>query len=268
MRTNGPNADWRTCLSRDGYVVFAHDPKTHLWAEAAWARIAPGLDAPERAHHWQCEGTWHVGVDALANGSKGQIGDVPLDGAGIDAAQSLFGPQDLHRAQVSVLRPGYPKPRAGESDGAFRYRLKRDAAHVDGLLPTGPKRRRMLGEPHAWILGLPLTQNDAAASALVVWQGSHRVMGQALSRALADLPPGPWPEVDLTDCYQQARRAVFETCARRELRAGPGAAILLHRHLLHGISPWQSGAAEDKTAQRAVAYFRPQFRENWRFWLH
>ena len=36
-------------------------------------------------------------------------------------------------AQVSVCYPGYPMPREEESKAAFKYRLKRDAAHVDGF---------------------------------------------------------------------------------------------------------------------------------------
>ena len=78
---------------------------------------------------------------------------------------------------------GYPKPRKGESESAFRYRLNRDAAHVDGLLPVGAHRQRMLKEPHAYVLGLPLNESAAGASPLVVWEGSHVIMAEVFLTA-------------------------------------------------------------------------------------
>ena len=56
----------------------------------------------------------------------------------------------------------------------------RDAAHLDGVLPVGSDKRRMVKEPHAWIVGLSLNAADAGAAPLVVWEGSHLVMGAAL----------------------------------------------------------------------------------------
>ncbi len=67
------------------------------------------------------------------------------------------------------LSPGRGRAR---TKPAFRFRLNRDAAHLDGLLPIGPDKRRMVKEPHAWILGLPLNACGAGASPLVVWEGS------------------------------------------------------------------------------------------------
>ena len=145
-----------TALQSRGWTRFGWDCRTARWAEAAYAAGRKALQDPKLEHWYQCEKTWFVGVDALPNDATGALGDIPLGGAAIDAITAGLGPiPTLHRAQLSVMFPGYPKPRAGEGEGAYRYRLKRDSAHVDGLLAEGPDRRRHLREPHAWILGLP-----------------------------------------------------------------------------------------------------------------
>ena len=56
-----------------------------------------------------------------------------LGGTAYEFATHLFGSLALHPAQLSVIYPGYPKPRVGESEAAGRYRAKRDAAHLDWL---------------------------------------------------------------------------------------------------------------------------------------
>ncbi|MFC0160383.1 hypothetical protein ACFFKB_20800, partial [Mameliella alba] len=172
----------------------------------------------------------------------------------------------LHPAQLSITFPGYPRPRAGESEAGFRYRLNRDAAHVDGVLAEGAARRRHIREPHAWILGLPLTEADPGASPLVAWEGSHHVMRDALRAALAGKPPETWADVDVTEAYQAARRTCFETCRRVALPAAPGEALLLHRLTLHGIAPWAEGAQAPPEG-RMVAYFRPQVMGGAEAWL-
>lgn len=218
------------------------------WAEAAETAADKILQAdPARRHG----GTWIVGVDALANGPDGSIAGVPLRGAwrGLIAA-----PDQWHRAQLSVIFPGYPGRDPEDSDAAHRFRLSRDAAHVDGLLPEGPARRRHLREPHGFILGLPLNPVSAGASPLIVWRGSHHVMRAAFAAAFAGVPVDQIGEIDVTETYQAARRAVFESCARVPVEAAPGQAILLDRHLLHGVAPWQA-RARDKC--RMIAYFRP-----------
>lgn len=229
-------------LARDGYLHLPHDPAVARWAAAA-AGVAADLDLTERRHG----GTWFVGVDALPNDASGGVAGVPLAGAWADHV-SL--PATWHRAQVSIVWPGYPGRDAGESDAAHAYRRDRDAAHLDGLLPEGPDKRRHLREPHGFILGLPL--GDVADSPLVVWPGSHRIMGDAMRAALADVPPDGAGDVDLTDIYQAARRQVFATCPRVELPARRGEVTLLHRHVLHGVAPWGAGGEP-----RAIAYFRP-----------
>lgn len=226
-------------------------------AEWAAAALPPARAAiAESRDPWRCGGTWFAGVDALPNDRDGSIAGVPLPPA--LTALLPWQPPVWHRAQVSTLRPGYPQPWDGESAAAAGYRRNRDAAHVDGLLPEGPDRRRHLREPHAFILGLPLTMADPGAAPLVVWDGSHKVMRRALAAVLTPHPPQDWPGIDVTDAYQAARRRVFETCRRVELPALPGDVLLLHRLVLHGMAPWAEGARAEPEG-RMIAYLRPEF---------
>jgi hypothetical protein len=226
----------------DGFTVFDHDPRVARWAAAAY-QAALGLDLKERRHG----GTWFVGVDALPNDASGRIGHTPLDGPW------QLTPSSWHQAQLSVIYPGYPGRDPGESLAAHRFRLDRDAAHMDGLLPDGPLKRRHLREPHAFILGIPL--NAVAASPLVVWPGSHKIMRAAFQDRLAGIVPDNWADEDVTDIYQAARRDVFRACPRVPLPLRPGQAVLLDRHLIHGVAPW---AGDPLPEGRMVAYFRPQ----------
>jgi hypothetical protein len=242
-----------------GWAILPPEPELALWAAAARrAALARMADPARRAAGLACEGTWFVGLDCLPNDTAGQVGRVALTGAARQAADAIAGPLPLHPGQVSVVYPGYPRPRAGEGEGAFRYRLRRDAAHVDGLLPIGEARRRMLRERHAYLLGLPLTEADDRAAPLVVWEGSHRILRSAFAEALRGVAPRDWGDVDMTDAYHAARREVFDRCARVPLVAPPGAAILVHRHMLHGVAPWKEGAQAPPEG-RMVAYFRPEF---------
>lgn len=244
-------------LARRGFARFGPEPGLSAWAAAARAQLRPAMDDPANARWWRCGGTWFVGVDALGNDARGALpGGPPLAGTATAMLRARYGAFALHRAQLSVTRPGYPLPDPGESPSAARFRRDRDAAHVDGLLPVGAARRRMLREPHAYILGLPLTEADPGASPLVAWEGSHRIMRAAFRRALAGHPPDRWSGIDLTDTYREARREVFARCRRVPLPAGPGEAIVLHRLTLHGVAPWTPGARAAAPG-RAVAYFRP-----------
>ena len=213
-----------------GWEVFPAEPAVADWVTHALPAARAAVRDPAHLHWLDCQGTWFIGVDALPNDAAGQ---------------------------VSVVYPGYPRPRRGESETAARYRVRRDGAHVDGLKPTGPDRRRHVDEPHAWILGLPLTEASADAAPLVVWDGSHRIMQAALRRALAGVARADWATVDITEAYQAARREVFETCPRIEIPARPGEAIALHRHCLHGVAPWRDGATAGPDG-RMIAYFRPE----------
>ncbi len=255
-------------LFERGWAKWPEDAALRGWLAKATPMAMTSAADPEAQADWlDCEGTWFVGVDALPNGPDGAVaGSGPLAGAAYDAARALYGDLALHRAQVSVIYPGYPRPRAGEGDGAFRYRLQRDAAHVDGLLPIGPDRRRMLKERHAYILGLPMTACDEAASPLVIWEGSHEIMRAAFAGVLADRPEADWAETDLTTVYQAARREVFETCPRVTIPASPGEAYLIHRLALHGVAPWEAGAHAPPEG-RMIAYFRPEYPQGSRDWL-
>ena len=202
-------------------------------------------DEPRR-----CGGTWAVGLDLLANDAMGRVGGVDLPWADVGLA-----PEPLHKAQLSAIYPGYPQPSPDESASAYSFRLMRDAAHLDGLLPVGQARARMVKEPHGWILGLPLNVSDA--SPLVVWEGSHEVLRAGLLAALSPFDPATWGDVDLTEAYAKARRRVFETCARVKVPVLPGQATLLHRLTLHGVAPWAEGAVGPPEG-RIIAYLRPQ----------
>ncbi|WP_281982787.1 hypothetical protein [Thalassorhabdomicrobium marinisediminis] len=242
-------------FARDGFVVFDHDPRVARWAAAALPFAIEASRDPKLRETWMRQGgTWFVGVDVLPNGADGAIGGMPLEGPW----DRLVAPPPVwHPAQVSVTYPGYPRQDATESDAAHRFRLRRDAAHVDGLhLEAG---RRILREAHMFILGTPLNESDA--SPLVVWRGSHRPMAAALTADLA-------PEVigtDVTEAYTQTRAEVFESCARVEVRMRPGQAVLLDRFLLHGVAPWRAGMRAPSEG-RMIAYFRPEFEkaDDWR----
>jgi hypothetical protein len=244
-----------------GWARIGPDPAILNWAKTALPLARRAVETSRKA--WRCGGTWFAGVDALPNGPRGEVGGTPLP---LDLLSLLPGPTvDWHPAQLSTLRPGYPRPWEGESAAAFGYRLNRDAAHVDGLLPIGPERRRMLREPHAFILGLPLTEADPDASPLVVWEGSHEIVRDALRAVLAPHPVSDWPGIDVTDVYHAARRKVFDACPRVTVAARPGEALLLHRLVLHGMARWGEGAVADPVG-RMNAYFRPEFTD-WADWL-
>lgn len=231
-------------MTGPGWQRIGPHPAITVWAQAALPLAHRQIAGS--AEPWRCGGTWFVGVDALPNGPEGAVGGTGFPWSALPLARL-----PLHRAQLSVIRPGYPQPSADETAAAFAFRQNRDAAHLDGLLPVGPDRRRMIREPHAWILGLPLTTIRAAP--LVVWEGSHRIMAEALQRALRPHAPETWADIDITDAYQTARAQVFKTCARVELPVGVGEASLLHRLTIHGVAPWQGTERGD----RIIAYFRP-----------
>lgn len=247
-----------------GWMRFPAEPATLAWAAAARRAAREALADPAQAHWWRHGRTWFVGVDALPNDAEGRVaGGPPLSGAAMEASGWRGG---WHKAQVSAVRPGYPMRDLGESEAAHRYRLLRDAAHVDGLLAEGPRKRRFVREPHAFVLGVSLTDADPSASPLVVWDGSHEVMRRAFRSAFERVAPERWGEVDVTDAYHAARKEVFATCRRVELPSAPGEAVLLHRLVAHGVAPWREGAVAAPEG-RIVAYFRPTMPEGAADWL-
>lgn len=238
----------------EGYQLFHSDKAVAAWAAAAHRVACDVLADPTTRHAQLRHGeTWFVGVDTLPNAADGSVGGIPLDGPW---KAYVTVPNVWHAAQASVVYPGYPGQDKEESDANHRYRITRHAAHVDGLLPVGSDRRRFLQEPHAFVLGLPLNCSDA--SPLMVWPGSHQIMGAAFRKAVAADDPS---QVDLTESYHAARRQCFDTIEPRAVHMTPGQSILLHRHLMHGVAPWAEGASAPSEG-RMVAYFRPQFSAN------
>ncbi|MEM8577451.1 MAG: phytanoyl-CoA dioxygenase family protein [Pseudomonadota bacterium] len=239
-------------LGAPGWARFPAERATLDWAAAARPAAEAALRDPAFADMHQCEGTWFVGLDALPNDAAGRVAGGPaLTGAAVEAARALAGWPSLHRAQVSVTWPGYPRPRAGEGEGAFRYRQRRDAAHVDGVLGVGTPKRRFVSEPHLWILGIALTDGAEDAAPLSVWEGSHALMRETFRAALA--PADAPGEVDVTEAYTACRARCFEACRRVNLPLKTGEAVLLHPLLLHGVAPWTA----PEGPPRMIAYFRP-----------
>ncbi|MEM6891009.1 MAG: hypothetical protein AAF636_23175 [Pseudomonadota bacterium] len=245
-------------FAEQGWAIFEPEPALVKWSAHTLDAARAALEDPGLDHWYQCERTWFVGLEALPNDRFGRLPDgPPLQGAAIDFAAELYsGLPVLHAAQLSGVFPGYPRPRSDESDAAFRYRRDRDAAHVDGVLGEGTPKRRFVREPHAFILGLPLTDADRSAAPLVVWSGSHLLMQQAFALAFEESGQLPPESVDVTETYVAARRAAFATCERVTLAVPPGGAMLLHRLLLHGVAPFQTGA-QAAAEGRLIAYFRP-----------
>lgn len=243
-------------LATDGFVVFDGDPSVTRWAVRARATACDVSNDPVQRAKWLRHGeTWFVGVDALPNGADGSIGDVELSGPWDDIVTA---PNAWHRAQVSVVYEGYPKRDPLESEAAHRFRIKRCSAHVDGLhLEAG---RRIVREPHAFVLGLPLNESDACP--LVVWRASHLLMRAALADAVGSCDPRG---VDVTECYIAARGAVFDTCDAVEVPLRVGQAVLVDRFAVHGVAPWRGGMTVPVEG-RMIAYFRPEF-DNPKDWI-
>lgn len=249
-------------LNKRGWITFAQDAQLARWVDAALPVARQVAADPEIRSQWlRCGGTWFAGVNAFPNDATGAVPDkqVPaLAGQAVDFIADDLGLKGVawDAAQISVCYPGYPQPSDAESEAAFRYRRDRDAAHVDGLRRSDPGRRRFPSEAHAFILGIPLNAVPDQASPMVVWEGSHDIMGSALRERLAGINPDAWHVEDVTDAYTEARRKVFETCTRVTVTAQPGECYLVHRLALHGVARW--AAAPGTATERIIAYFRPE----------
>ncbi len=243
-------------FAQRGWCKFDADQAILAWVETALPYAQTCLNEPEMQHWWRYQNTWFVGVNCLANDIGGSLENGPaIGGAAIDFIQQELSHRlsnHLDRAQVSVICPGYPKASSRDSDSAFRYRQQRDAAHVDGLLKEG--KERYAREYHAYILAIGMNDSDAAASPFVVWDGSHQVIQQALSRELSGFPADNAANRPITDCYQEARKRIFETCQRVQVPLKQGEALVAHRLLLHGTATWQS----NQSFPRMLCFFRPQ----------
>lgn len=244
-------------ISLQGWAVVPPEPRLLAWVKATRPAALATLDAPRHANWWRHGHTWFAGVNVLDNDGSGAVRGGPvLAGAAIEFLNRHCPDLAWDRAQISVCREGYPI-QDGESDAAFAFRNTRDAAHLDGLLPVGPKRQRHLQELHRFILGIPLTFADEHASPLVVWEGSHHLIKELLDRHLCEHDPQVWHHMDLTKVYTATRRRAFAECRRRIVTVPVGGCYILHRHLIHGVQPWRPQASADPVG-RAIAYFRPE----------
>ncbi len=248
----------RTFFER-GWCCFPYDPSLADWVTRTLPAARRAGAAPQNACWLRYQGTWFAGVNVLENDEAGAVDAGPkLAGTAIDFIHETLGLRDVawDRGQVSVCYPGYPRPMQSESDAVFRYRLNRDAAHVDGLRAEGPGRCRHVREYHGFILGIPMVETSPDASPFVAWERSHVCMRAAFDALFTGAAPEGWGDVDATAAYQAARHEVFATCKRVEVNASPGEAYLVHRLALHGFAPWGSSATAGPDG-RMVVYFRP-----------
>lgn len=244
---------------QDGWTVFDTDKELERWVNHALPFCRHAIAQPENRKWLRHDRTWFVGVNALDNNNNGAVSNGPgLDGPFMSLLDQYMGLDSFHwdRAQVSVCYPGYPGYSGDEPEAAFRYRSKRDAAHIDGLLRRGPERRRFLLEYHGFILGIPMVPFAKDASPFVVWQGSHHIAREVFRNALNDVAVGDWSQIDLTAIYRDLRQQIFERCDRIEIHARPGQSFLAHRLCLHGMATWKDGATCGPDG-RMVCYFRP-----------
>ncbi len=252
-----------------GWCQLPFDPVLSAWGKSVLPAARAAAVSDSLSHWLRCGGTWFVGVNALPNNEAGATRESsPLQGEAVELAKSLthFGEIAWDAGQISICYPGYPQRMEEESEAAFRYRISRDAAHVDGLLPEGPNRRRHLREWHQFILGIPLVDFSQDASPFVVWEGSHEIVRDALQQRLSGVAPADWGQEDITDVYHQARMYIFEHSNRRTIWARPGEAFLVHRLMLHGTAPWHENAVAGSDG-RMICFFRPEFIEpaDWLF---
>ena len=250
-----------------GWCRFAYSDELADWVQHSLGAARNTVRSPEFREWLRCGDTWFVGVNALANDEFGAVaGGPPLQGPAIDFIRMELGLGDTRwdRAQVSVCYPGYPQPTPQESRDAYRFRVNRAAAHIDGVMPEGPERRRHLRQHHAFILGIPMVEVSRNASPFTIWEGSHEIVRQTFEERFRDLAWQDWGEEDITDMYRAMRRRAFDSCRRVEITANPGEAYLVHRLALHGIAPWGQGATAGEDG-RMICYFRPELvdAESW-----
>lgn len=259
----------RSLFMARGWAQFMNDDGIARWLTHTRSAILATPNAPEHQEWWRYQRTWFAGVNVLENDSAGAIAGGPaLKGKTVDFAYSV-GPERppaWDKAQVSVCRAGYPQPMEGESDGVFRFRRDRDAAHLDGLLKEGARRRRSLKEFHTFILGIPASNFSEGAAPFTVWEGSQHLVSRWLRETFSDIPKAEWAHMDLTDAYQKIRQEIFETCPRVIIPAHTGAPFVVHRFALHGMSRWEDGARADPEG-RVIVYFRPPT-DDLTWWLH
>ena len=249
-------------------MVFDEDDRILDWLDAALPACRSAVADPANGQWFRHGDTWFVGVNALNNDERGAVpGGPPIDGPFRSVVEDAMGMRNVgwDRAQVSVCYPGYPQFSGDEPEAAHRYRIKRSAAHIDGLNRVGPERRRHLLECHAFILGIAMVEFSADASPFVVWEGSHKVAREVFEQVYGDHEVADWSSIDITGTYQDLRREIFNRIEPQSIALRPGQCFLAHRHVLHGMAPWGDGARATDDG-RMICYFRPEFRDQ-RRWL-
>jgi hypothetical protein len=246
-------------LARKGWAVFPSEAASEAWCDAAQRRAETVLRDPRLSRDMLRHGrTWFVGVDVMGCDAAGAVPGGPvLSGAGVAFAATQMSDNwagDWGRGQLSVAYPGYPRRDPGESLPNHRFRKTRAGAHLDGLLPKPPEKRRYFVEPHGVILGIALDDSTGGRSPLALWEGSHVLLLEMMRRALGTCPPDQMSDIDLTDIYAATRKTCFESCTRVDVGLAPGDMIVLHRALLHGLAPWESASPRP----RRTVYFRPE----------
>jgi hypothetical protein len=255
-------------FAQKGWVKFAYDADVSGWVDCVAQRAKDVSKDPVHCANWlRSGGTWFVGADVLGNDGNGRVnGSAPISGQGADfCAEQMRGIDDWGVGQISICYPNYPLQDADEPDASFRYRVKRDTAHLDGLKPIGANKRRFFEEFHGVIFGIPLSDTPPKAAPFVIWEGSHLIFQRMLTDTFDGVPTQEWAAQDLTEIYQQTRAEIFETCKRVEITAKKGECYVAHRFALHGMGSWD--AARDVT-ERAIAYLRPYWRaDDLQSWL-
>ena len=255
----------------NGWVKFKYDAKLYDWLKTVSREVFSEIQNHDNRNNWlRYQGTWFSGVNVLKNNIQGAVvGGLRLDTDSSRWALEKFNVKEIKwdKGQVSVCYPGYPKPAHSESLAAFKYRLKKAAAHVDGLHPIGKEKIRKLKEQHAFILGIPVTLSSKKASPLVVWEGSQKIVKHYFKKSLSNVDPNDWGNIDLTTLYHQARREIFQSCRKVEIHATPGESYIVHRMALHGVAPWDGRAKADKDG-RVIIYFRPEVKFSKMGWLN
>ena len=250
-----------------GWKLFPKDENIYEWAKYAKAWVETKIRRREYENsQLRCGGTWFAGVNFLENDFSGGLGNVPLSGIPIAQIKSKYGHyfNKWDKAQVSICYPGYPKRTENESDKAFSYRKDNYGAHVDGIIPVGNARSRYFKEPHAFVLGVVLSDFNEDAAPLIVWEKSHKIIHSSIYKKLKPYEPNLWHNIEVTKEYQTARRLIFKNCRQTTIWAPVGSCFLVHRHSLHGIKPWGLRGTSE-AGGRMIAYFRPQFekKETW-----
>lgn len=241
----------------NGWCLFDYDDVLADWIRVTLPEARATVSDPRHQQWLRHDGTWFAGVNVLNNDVQGKVQNGRrLQGSAVTFIEQQlgYGLLSLDKAQLSVCYPGYPKQGKDESIAAHGYRLRRDAAHVDGLLKHNGQR--YCREYHDYILAIAMVEFSHDAAPFVVWRGSHEMVRQALQKELHNHPPERWADIAITQVYTDIRKQVFEQCERLELDLKPGQAFLGHRLLLHGTAPWQAKASASADG-RMICFFRP-----------